>query len=59
MAQLIKINKNVHKIIAAGDLNIIYGYKQRSIEQKYSKEFKKAYRDLGFEGIHFHHLRNS
>ena len=36
-----------------------YGYKQKSIEQRYSKEFKKACRELGFEDIHFHHLRNS
>ena len=36
-----------------------YGYKQRSIEMRYSKELKKACRELGVEDIHFHHLRNS
>jgi len=36
-----------------------YGYKQRSIEMRYSKELKKACRKLGVEDIHFHHLRNS
>ena len=36
-----------------------YGYKQKSIEMRYSKEFKKACRELGIEDIHFHHLRNS
>ena len=36
-----------------------YGYKQKSIEIRYSKEFKKACRELGVEDIHLHHLRNS
>jgi len=36
-----------------------YGYKQKSIEMRYSKEFKKACRELGVEDIHLHHLRNS
>ena len=36
-----------------------YGYKQKSIEMRYSKELKKACRELGVEDIHFHHLRNS
>ena len=36
-----------------------YRYKQKNIEQRYSKEFKKACRELGIEDIHFHHLRNS
>ena len=40
-------------------LRVKYGYKQKSIEIRYSKEFKKACRELGVEDIHLHHLRNS
>ena len=36
-----------------------YGYKQRSIEMRYSKEFKKACRAVGVEDLHLHNLRNS
>ena len=36
-----------------------YGYKQRSIEMRYGKEFKKACRALGVEDLHLHNLRNS
>ena len=36
-----------------------YGYKQRSIEMRYGKEFKKACRAVGIEDLHLHNLRNS
>ena len=36
-----------------------YGYKQRSIEMRYGKEFKKACRAVGVEDLHLHNLRNS
>ena len=36
-----------------------YGYKQRSIEMRYTKEFKKACRAIGVEDLHLHNLRNS
>ena len=36
-----------------------HGYKQRSIEMRYTKEFKKACRALGVEDLHLHNLRNS
>jgi len=49
----------IEMIERADFLKAKYGYKQRSIEIRYSKELKKACRELGVEDIHFHHLRNS
>ena len=49
----------IEMIERADFLKAKYGYKQRSIEMRYSKELKKACRELGVEDIHFHHLRNS
>ena len=36
-----------------------YGYKQKSIEMRYAKEFKNACRAIGVEDLHLHNLRNS
>ena len=36
-----------------------YGYKQKSIEMRYAKEFKKACRAISVEDLHLHNLRNS
>ena len=60
----VNLNPNQKEILIemierADFLKAKYGYKQRSIEMRYSKELKKACRELGVEGIHFHHLRNS
>ena len=49
----------IEMIERADFLKAKYGYKQRSIEMRYSKELKKACRELDVEDIHFHHLRNS
>ena len=49
----------IEMIERADFLKAKYGYKQRGIEIRYSKELKKACRELGVEDIHFHHLRNS
>ena len=60
----VNLNPNQKEILIemierADFLKAKYGYKQRSIEMRYSKELKKACRELGVEDIHFHHLRNS
>lgn len=49
----------IEMIERADFLKAKYGYRQRGIEIRYSKELKKACRELGVEDIHFHHLRNS
>ena len=49
----------IEMIERADFLKAKYGYRQKSIEMRYSKELKKACRELGVEDIHFHHLRNS
>ena len=49
----------IEMIERADFLKAKYGYRQKSIEMRYSKELKKACRELDVEDIHFHHLRNS